>query len=368
MNMNKTDNSKDNPSPNKVGDVLDSSGDVGDEKSLSGAPSKSVVEAIGSLRTVVESNKENEDPVAVVSPPGTKPVKKPLTPSMYNRLKKSYDGLKNKFKLQGKKMAQVLKSLKERDDEIDKLKNTIVRKDCTIASKETAINNLKNRIERLQERKTAIQDAALAGCTASIELYKAKFEAGKREIADFKKSMRRANRMLDSHEKQATAMKNRLNDSEARNSQLTEQVHTLKSDVRDLRKTVCSLKRQNEKLADNVSEKQLQREQVALERDRIKIKIAEELKMRAVLKEEAAESRQVNVEKTKAQLKDAAARKRKADKERDAHFKQAENNRKLKAARTMMMNCGDASSVASYHYDMNRSNPDNGMFSNSRQY
>ena len=356
---------KDNASPNGVG------GSIGDD-GLSGASGKAVVEAGGGLEAVsesdgkvildvnvAESDKENEDPVAVVSPPVA--MKKTPSLSTFNRLK-------NQFKLQGRKLKQVLESVVERDAEIDKLKADLVKKNCLLASKDTNIENLKTRIESIQRRKSAIQESAVAGCTATIELYKAKFEAGKQTIADLRKSFKRANRMLDSHEKQALSMKNRLNESLAVNSQLTEQVHNLRSECRDLRKNVTSLKHQKEKLVQDNSERNLQREQVALERDRIKIAIAKEQKMRAVLKEEAAESRQVNVEKTKAQLKEEALRKRKADKERDAHLKQAENNRKLKAARTMMMNCGgDDGSVASYHYGMNRGNPDNGMFLNSRQ-
>ena len=352
MDMNKNNNSKDNLPDDKSGDALDSTG----EDSLSGAPSKRVVAAFGELEgsSDGEANKENKDPVAVVSPR--------KSPTMA-----AFKALGKRFRTQGRKVKQLLDTISERDTEIANLRETVAGKDEQLESKDTHIDRLKNTSEKIQMKKSAIQEATRASCTASIELYKAKWEAGKLQITDLKKAFKRANRMLDSHERQAIVTKNKVNEANDRNAKLTEENYSLKSDCRDLRKSVCLLKRQNQKLLDDNSDTNLQREQIALERERIKVELAKEARKRVVQEEEAKEARQINVENNKAKLKDQALRKRKADKLRDAAKKQEDNQRKLKAARTMMMNVGDAASIASYHHDMNRSNPDNGMFLNSRQ-
>ena len=240
------------------------------------------------------SNKENEVPVTAVSPPAKTP------------MADAFKSLGRRFKTQGRKVSQLLKTIKQRDTEIGELKGVVAKKDQELASKDVLVDRLKNRIEKIQMRKSAIQEATQAGCTASIELWKAKFEALKQQMADLKKGFKRANQMLDSHERQATTTKNKLNEAELRNAKLTEDNISLRTDCRDLRKSVCSLKRQNQKLLEDNSETNLQREQVALERERIKVEVMGEAKERVILEEEAKQSHQINVENNKAKLKDQA--------------------------------------------------------------
>ena len=362
-----------------VGNVGDPHGNTGDSTAdfgLSGAPSTCIVAVNSDSKTddgrashlsdendpsVANSNGDaaTAAAIALVSPRPPPPIDRRTFLDFEQQVKdlnKAVVSANKKLKLKQKKVNQLLKTVSQRNDDFTKME---VKLNARLASKDVQISNWKNRLERAKETKTAIREGCIAECTATIERQKAKATAAMEQLSVLRKQHKKANRNLEVLESQLESKMQRLAVLESANTKLSEDNHHLKTECRDLRKTVYELRKDLDKLKDELSNNQIQRDTLALERLKIEADIAKTNQQKRVLEEQAKQERQLVLADHVARLKDEAAAKRKRDKHQEAIDKQNENAKRLK--RSVMMNVGG------FHHSINHNNPANGRFLNARQ-